>query len=332
MSNYYFSKSDHEAIEKLDRFLPNNIFDAHMHLSLSSFAPGVGDGRRKNSTYESYIRDMKPFFGNNRNIKMNVIIEPDISYKNDKIRFKSVLFLDETLNKHRDCVGEIVVMPNDTKEDIEKLLINDRIVGFKCYHFLSNKNNTWNLDIGEYLPESAWEVANERHMCITLHMVKDDALADMDNMSYIQKHAKRYPNAKLILAHAGRSFASWTGVENVDKLTKYKNVLFDLSAICEPTIIIQLLKTVGSKRCMWGSDYSCCMLRGKAVSLGNSFYWIYDNDIKKFSGKTKIDSWLIGTENLMAIRQACIVADLGKQEIDDLFYNVANRALDTVAF
>ena len=325
MSNYRLNKSDYKAIETLDRFLPDKIFDAHMHLSLSSFAKNLGDGRKKSSTYESYFKDMRPYFKKREEIKLNIIIEPDICYKNEKYRLESISFLNKTLNEHQNCVGEIVIRPDDSKEKIESMLINDKIIGFKCYHFLSNKKNTWNLSIEEYLPESAWQVANDRNMCITLHMVKNDALADKSNMKYIITHAKKYPNAKLILAHAGRSFASWTGVENIFKLKKYQNIYFDISAICESPAIIQILLTIGSSRCMWGSDYSCNMLRGKAISLADSFYWIYDSDIKQFLSKTRVNSWLIGTENLMATRQACIITNATKRDINNIFYNTANN-------
>lgn len=327
MKNYQYSRSDYQAIELLYDFLPSRIFDAHMHLSLSSFAKNVGDGRKKDSTYYDYIKDMRVYYKMAKNIKLNVIIEPDVAYKDAKYRMQSNEYLNKVLNEYSNTVGEIVVMPNDTKEDIEKMITHKNIIGFKCYHFLSNKRNTWNLDINEYLPEAAWQIANERNMCITLHMVKDKALADIDNLKYIISMAKKYPNAKLILAHAGRSFASWTGVENIEKLVKYKNIYFDLSAICESPVMFQIIKKIGPSRCMWGSDYSCCMLRGKAISIANTFYWIYNDDINKFKSKTKINSWLIGTENLMALRQACIMAESTKKDIKDIFYNTANKVL-----
>ena len=210
--------------------------------------------------------------------------------------------------------------PEETVEDLKKRLVHPGIRGFKVYHVLANKNKTWDCSIGEYLPESAWQLADEKNMCITLHMVKDKALADKDNQDHICSMAKHYPNATLILAHAARSFASWTAIECVEKVAHLENVWFDFSAICESPAMFQIIKKARVKRCMWGSDYPVAQARGKAISFGEGFYWIYQEDINNFMLKTPISNWLIGLENLMAVRQACILAELGKSEIEDLFY------------
>jgi len=190
---------------------------------------------------------------------------------------------------------------------------------------LADREVTWNASIGEYLPEGAWQVANEKKMCITLHMVRDHALSDEDNLHYIRTMAKKYPDATLILAHAARSFAAWTGIESVEKIADLENVWFDFSAICESPAMLQIIKKAGIKRCMWGSDYPVSVMRGKAISLGDGFYWIYQNDLDRFSGKTSLRHWLVGIENLMAMRQLCQLADLHESEVEDLFYNNAAK-------
>ena len=86
--------------------------------------------------------------------------------------------------------------------------------------------------------------------------------------------AKKYPDAVLILAHAARAFAAWTVFDTVDKLAPYENVWFDFSAICEPTAMLYILKKIGAKRCMWGTDYPTSLFEGKAVSIADKFHWI----------------------------------------------------------
>ena len=144
---------------------------------------------------------------------------------------------------------------------------------------MATAEQTWNWPIGAYLPESAWEVANKRKLFITLHMVKDKALADPENADYICQMAQAYPDATLILAHAARSFASWTAVESVARFAKYDNVWFDFSGICESPAMFQILRKVG-------------------------------------------------IENLMAVRQACMLAELIPREIENLFYDNAVALFD----
>ena len=129
----------------------------------------------------------------------------------------------------------------------------------------------------------------------------------------------------MTLAHAARGFAAWTAIESVEKVAHLENVWFDFSAVCESPAMFQIMKKAGIKRCMWGSDYPVAQARGKAISLGDGLYWIYQRDIDNFMSKTPISNWLIGLENLMAVRQACIMAELSRSEIEDLFYHNANR-------
>lgn len=326
-----FSQHDMEAIKILEDFLPEYIFDAHAHLFDSDYMPGVPTYENEPVIcgLEEYLETCGKMLANPKKLQLNIISYPersmaDIESENCK---KADLFLARQLAKDASNVGEIVVRPGESAEELKARLIHPGIRGFKCYHVLAAKENTWNCDISEYLPESAWQLAQERGMYITLHMVKDKALADSHNREYICTMARKYPNAILILAHAARSFAAWTGIESVEWVAGLENVCFDFSAVCESPAMIQIIKKAGMKRCMWGSDYPIAQARGKAISLGNSFYWIYENDIAQFSSKTPIEHWLIGLENLMAVRQACILSDCSRSEVEDLFYHNAVRML-----
>lgn len=329
--NGVYNEHDLKAAKILDGFLPDKIFDAHAHLYDLCFVPSVASGEgaftlRRRCEVDDYIEDMKTLLGN-REIKLNIITAPDASMSlvNSTNRKASVDFLAEQLTKFDGHVGEVMVGPNDTADDIEGLLTHPNIRGFKCYHMLAEKKPTWNASIDEYLPESAWEVANKRGLVITLHMVKDDALADPANSEYIVRMAKKYPNATLILAHAARSFAAWTAIEAIDTVKSLDNVWFDFSSICEPSGMFQIIRKCGIDRCMWGSDYPNSRISGKVISIADSFYWINDKDMERFAGPTEFHSWKVGTENLMATRQTCLMLDLKENDIEKLFYNNAAR-------
>lgn len=309
-----FEQSDREAIKILEDFLPEHIFDAHAHLFDTDFLPSVQKelGNRVICGVEEYRETYSQMLANPKRLHMNMIPYPEKGMDFQK----TDSFILQQLEKEEENVGEIFVYPGETYEELERRLSHPRIRGFKCYHLFAEKEITWNCSIGEYLPEHVWELANKRKMCITLHLVKDKALADEDNLNYICTMAKKYPDATLILAHAARSFAAWTGIETVEKIAHLENVWFDFSAVCESPAMFRIMKKAGVKRCMWGSDYPVSQMRGKAISLGDGFYWIYEKELK-------VSGWLIGIENLMAVRQASIMAELTQSEIEDLFYNNA---------
>lgn len=308
----------------LDDFLPDRIFDAHMHLYERAFV-GEIDMLPNNVYIENFYDDMCRILGN-RQVYANIISMPEkqiILGKNGEFLQASDEFLYKELAKKPDNVGEILVLPDETEEHLENRIKSKQVCGFKCYHLLNAAENTWNLDIQKYLPESAWRIANERKLVITLHMVKDKALCDENNLNYILSMSKKYPNATLILAHAARSFASWTGVESVEKLKHADNVWFDLAAVCESPAIFQIFKKCGTKRVMWGSDYPISNIKGKAISLADKFFWIYETEQPKIANAVKL--WNIVEENAFAVRQAAIMAELSSNDIEDVFYNNAKR-------
>ena len=322
--NGVYNQYDLEAAKILDDFLPDKIFDVHAHLYDASFVSGMADAGafsiRNLCEVPQYLEDMRPLLGK-REICLNIVTTPDASMTapDSPCRKAGVEFLADQLTRFPGNVGEVMVGPDDTVEDIEKMLIHPAIRGFKCYHLLAHKKPTFQAAIDEYLPESVWEVADKYGFVITLHMVRDHALADPVNQEYIIRMAKKYPNAVLILAHAARSFAAWTAVESIDAVKHLDNVWFDFSGICESPAMFQIIRKCGVDRCMWGSDYPISRLAGKAISIADSFYWINEKDLAQFAGPTEFHSWLVGTENLMALRQACMMLDLGTKDVEKIF-------------
>lgn len=309
----------------LNDFLPDRLFDAHAHLYDSAFLTKVYPPERKPERFElaDYRRDMRKILGFDREFSLNVIPFPD---KNAAELTNGTLAASDAFTKaqlERDSrnVGEILLLRDESAERIAARLDHPRLRGLKCYHTMHPAENTFGLDIGAYLPEGAWEVADEKHMYITLHLVKQDALADEANLRYIRSMAKKYPDAVLILAHAARSFASWTGVESVEKVADLDNVWFDFGAVCESPAILRILQKTGTKRCMWGTDYPISNWIGKAISLGSGFYWLYEDGMERLGDVDGLmpERWTVAAECLMAVRQACVLADLNEDAIEDIF-------------
>ena len=156
-----YNDYDREAAKILDDFLPARIFDAHAHLYDASFIPVMGApggcfAMRPRCGVHEYLEDMAPLFGTGREIRLNIITTPDVTMADPATgnRQASTEFLAQQLRENPGCVGEIMVGPDDTAEDVEKQLIHPGIRGFKCYHVLAKEKPTWNASIGEYLPEA----------------------------------------------------------------------------------------------------------------------------------------------------------------------------------
>lgn len=316
-TNGCFGQNDIETAKIIDAFLPDRLFDAHMHIS---HVPIMGKEMLRASEYKE---DMKGFVGD-RLLRMNLIPFPTRTVKTNEERKESLEFLLGELSECDTSVGEILVLPTDSAEYIESQLVSERIRGLKCYHVYADRPDTFNAGIEEYLPESAWEVADKHSLSITLHMVRTYALADEGNRNYIKAMAKRYKNARLILAHAARAFSAWTAIEYIDELRSYPNIFCDFSGICESPAMIKIIKSIGASRCMFGTDWPVSMLAGKCISLADTFYWISESDLRSFNPATPLNTRLVGTESIMALREACILTDLSPRAIEDICYNTAN--------
>lgn len=307
----------------INDFLPNKIFDAHMHLYDKSY---MVEGA-ETFTLERYREELSKTF-RDREVLVNIIPYPSkkvaLSKDDSVLRLTDEVLYNE-LSKEPSNVGEILVLPNDTEESILRRIKSSQICGFKPYHSLNAAKATLQLDVEKYLPEAAFSLANKLGKVITLHLVKDKALSDENNLNYIIKMAKKYPNAKLILAHAARGFASWTTLESIDKIKHLDNVWYDLSSICESPAIFQIIKKCGTSRVIWGSDYPVCNIVGKVISIADKFYWI-DQNINHEIAK-EIELLTVSEENILAVRQASIMLDLTKKDIEDIFYNNAKRLL-----
>ena len=309
-----------EFLRMIDSMLPDRLFDAHMHVSHIALDSDNTSGDALDlAAYQASLAPM--VLG--RRLCCNAIPFPCAALKDPAVRDASTSFLEKQLGLSKDNVGELMVMPTDTEKDIEARLLHPQIRGLKCYWVYSESGLRDQSDIGDYLPEAAWKVADKKGLYITLHMVKDKALSDPHNLSYIKLMAKKYPNAVLILAHCARAFAAWTVFDVVDELVNLENVYFDFSGIAESPAMSYIVKMVGIKRCMWGTDFPICSFIGKPVSIADTFSWITGEELSSINKDGAIRPWFVGAEGLMAFWQTVKLLDLTARDIEDYFYNTA---------
>ena len=133
--------------------------------------------RHGTATAQCFLDEQKELYGD-RKFRGLILPTPSVLF-NDRPDLRKEMndWMNQELYKAPDCVGAIYVMPEDTVEDIEAMLTNPQIRGFKCYHQSAKTDGpTWLAEVWQYLPESAWQVADARGMSITIHMVRPDAL------------------------------------------------------------------------------------------------------------------------------------------------------------
>lgn len=328
MSDFVFTKEDKDLLARLQSFIPEKVFDMHAHIHNVAHIEDNPDSlciRHGTATAQDFLDEQKELYGD-RKVRGMLIPFPTMNFQTPGIPEQVNEWFLQQLATVPTCVGEVFVKPGDTREYIESLLVSPQVKGFKCYHITAKTDGpTFKADIAEYLPEVAWEIANERGLVITLHMVKDLSLADPVNLAYIKEKTAQYPNAKLILAHCARGFSSWTTIETVRQLKGIPNLYYDMAAICEPATMYEVIRQAGVDKVMWGSDYCIDRVRGRAFSCGETFTWVYDYDLPKEGINMPMS--LVCLESLFAFYQASLMLELTQTQVEDIFYNNAVRLL-----
>lgn len=326
-----FNATDRRVAEELQDFLPARAFDMHAHLyRLADLATDASFFRAgpPEVTVEVWREHMEkmfsgwdlaaglffpaPFFSEED-------VEAHLDLAND--------FLVDQLGTSPACRGLLLIGPQYSEEKALAYLENSQLVGFKPYHTLSPQKPTLDAPLAAFLPEWAWKLAHERGLVITLHMVRRRALADPDNQREIRTMCLKYPNARLILAHAARGFHAPNTIEGLPALRGLENIWFDTAAICEPAAILAILREFGPRRLLWGSDFPVSELRGKAVTVGDYFAWLQWDTVVWDSAGVQAHPTLLGLESLRALRQVADAFGLNEQDLEDIFYNNAHRVL-----
>ena len=222
--------------------------------------------------------------------------------------------------------GQMIISPGMAAETIYERVKACGFAGLQCYHTLATGyERSWQAPIENYLPENQVALAGELGLSITLHMVRDRALADPVNQATIRRYCERYPDMRLILAHAGRGFNPWHTIEGIESLRGLDNVFFDTSAVTEAGAFEAIIDVMGHERLLYGSDFPVSHIHGRCVAIGDSFHWFYAAEMNLAEKHTELKPVLVGLESLRSLRLACRRTRLSDRQIEDIFFNNSNQ-------
>lgn len=234
--------------------------------------------------------------------------------------------LADEMRKDPNSRGLMIATPRQDPAEVERQLDADGFIGFKVYHLFAERSDSLFATTDEFIPEWAWELADQRGLAIMLHMVLPRAVAEPENQRYLREQCRRYPNAKLILAHAARGFCGRHTVEGITSLRGLDNVFFDTSAVCEASAFEAILEVFGPTRLWHGADFCVTEMRSRCVNLADGFLWL-DEIRADFSRSRFARPTLLGIESLLALKEACLNRHLDATDVEEVFCLGARREL-----
>jgi len=318
---------DAATAAEIQEQLPDRLFDVHAHLyrnrDLGNPCPELTAQGPDTVDMEAWLTHLGKLTDRKRLVGGLFFPYP---VKNGNMDAGNT-FLLEQVNLSPMARGLIVVTPGMDRDKTESYFQNSRIIGFKPYHVFADFPVTFDAPLDAYIPEWVWAMADKYAAVILLHIVRHAALSDPENQKAILKFCTKYPNANLVLAHAGRGFHAPNTIRALPVLKELNNVYFDTSAVCESDALMAIVKTFGPQRLMWGSDFPVSQQRGKCVTVGDAFSWICPRRIDVYPDAPVCNPTLVGLESLRAVLLMASLSDLSKQDREDLFYRNALRLL-----
>jgi glutamate-1-semialdehyde 2,1-aminomutase len=315
--------ADREFFDReLASFLPDRVFDAHTHLWREELVGWSVKGGPPNVGYPEYVKLMQDIHPG-RETKAYFI--PFITTENRDKSLEANEWVAAALKSDSDCRGVFFIKPEDDPEWVREHVRRLGLHGLKCYHTMASVDPTWEADISAFLPEQHMKVADEEGWAITLHMVKSRAVADPANIECIRRYCQAYPNMKLILAHSARGFQPAHNLEGLGALAGLDNLYFDTSVNCEPIAHQAIIRLIGHDRLMYGTDLPVSHQRGRSLSAGDSFIWLYEDTPVWGEKHSAIQPVMIGLEHLRSIKWACWSERLSDEQVEDIFWNNAAK-------
>jgi len=315
--------------EKLAGFLPEQIFDFHAHLLNPAHCPPdkcpAGFDPKMIHGLEAHFAAMQRwlpgrkveglFFG-----LPNKLI--DRSAANDWITSQ---ISSHAQSGNSRCLA--LVSPQDNTESLRNAMAQKKFAGLKPYHVYAGIPDTMQATIEEYAPPWMWELCHEFQGVLMLHIVRDRGIADEKNISSLQTLCRKYPRCRVILAHVARSFCYRHAIEGLAAVAELENVFIDTSVVNEAEAMRQAIKILGPERVLYGSDFPVSEWRGKCLTMGDGFAWIYADNLPAGAVSQIGNFTLIGIESLLCLREACLSRGSTTQEVEAIFLHNAQRIL-----
>ncbi len=266
----YFHKTELDSLF-YDRYLrgrlPDTIIDAHAHFNLPSHVASItsetiaGDWALECGllmSYEDACHYSQVMFPNKQ---WEFVALPwplrDANTKGNNAYISS-LISDHALS------GLYTVRPEYTTDQIETDYLAGRFSGFKPYPYMASAAKGANVSIFDFMPHEQFELANQLHASVLMHLPRAGRLPDPDNISEIRIILDRYPNVKLVVAHFGRCFQLEYFEKALNALGEDVHRLwFDCAAVLNPKVYALAFNKLDHHRILFGTDLPIFLWHGK---------------------------------------------------------------------
>lgn len=247
-------------------------------------------------------------------------------------------YIAEQVRRH-GFFGLMYARPDWSAEELVTQLRRGPFSGVKVYLSLADASLAVNeITIFDFLPPHQLAVLNDLGLIVMLHIPRDGRLRDPVNIAQMLEIERRYPNVRLIIAHVGRAYCEEDmggALEVIGRETK--RMLFDFSANTNAVVFAELIRRIGPRRILFGSDLPIVRMRCRRICEQGRYINLVpkglygdvsvDSHMREVDGPAAAGITYFLYEEILAFKAAAEVTGLTRQDIADVFCHNAERLL-----
>jgi hypothetical protein len=145
---------------------------------------------------------------------------------------------------------------------------------------------------------------------------------------------------RVILAHVGRAYCNEDVGNAFDSLKQTERLLVDFSANTNAWVFEQLIRALGPKRVLFGSDLPILRMRMRRICEDGVYINLVpkglygdvsgDPNMREVTGDEASRLTLFMYEELLAFRQAAERTGLSTGDLEDVFFNNSAAVIEAV--
>lgn len=229
--------------------------------------------------------------------------------------------------------------PSWSAEQTQRRIVEGGFLGAKSYLSLAAPHlKTSEITIFDFFPPHQLEVLNRLGLILMLHLPRDGRLGDPVNLAQMLQIERQYSNLHVVIAHVGRAYCDGDMGRAFEVLAESKSLCFDISANTNQSVFERLIRCVGPRRILFGSDMPILRMRMRRIERQGRYVNLVPaglyGDVSQDPHMEEVDAAQAATmtfflyEEIDAFRRAAEATHLGAGDIEDVFYNNGMAMID----
>lgn len=243
------------------------------------------------------------------------------------------------VGRQRGWPALLLSRPEWSAEEFEDRIARDGFLGVKVYLTFSPPSIPADqISIFDFLPPHQLEVLDRRGWMCMLHIPRPGRLRDPGNLEQLRRIDHDFPRARVVVAHVGRAYCPEDVGDAFDVLADAKRLVYDFSANTNEYVFTRLIKAVGPRRIVFGSDLPILRMRMRRICQAGRYVNLVprglygdvsaDPNMGELDGPEADRLTFFFYEEIDAFRRAAEAADLTRGDIEAIFCNNAARLLN----